>query len=239
LACSKKIGLLQSSIHDIDEQYEQAKFPTEAGIPSGQATLSELLENAHVLTQQIQETLPDDYEEPADIEMRSIIRKLRNIITQLNRLKEKSEVSTIELGRVQTRLNKIDNMYYEGKFVLHGDIPEGEAYAAELLAIAHELVEEIQIEFLEPDTTDDIIDEHLVPLNHKLDRMLEQAYKLKGLKDLRFQDVGRLQNSLSKIDKRYSEAKFTYGNTIPNGQAALSEKLYRVHELVREVVMKN
>jgi hypothetical protein len=241
---AKDIGHEQVRLHEVDEQYDQAKFKKAGKIPQGQAAVSELLETAHALAREILLNLP---EEESDPEMRihgkfrHMVHRIRKIIGDLKALKQR-EFSLRDLGRLQNRLSYIDAKYENSRFQFGAEIPEGQAYASELLEIAHGLVEDLHFEMEKPEKFSEyeLVSPELLPVLLKLEHYedLLKTMMSVSVDNLSTRDIGRVQNSLSKIDKRYSQAKLSVGGKIPAGQAITSEKLNRVHELVHLVLSR-
>jgi septation ring formation regulator EzrA len=76
-----------------------------------------------------------------DAKLKHIEDSLNKIIARLKQLKEKSKVVEEDLSPLQEKLHEIDNIYIDGRFVIEGDIPAGQATISELLNTAHELVQ--------------------------------------------------------------------------------------------------
>jgi len=246
---TKDIGHEQVRLHDVDEQYSEARFIKGGRIPQGQGTVTELLEKAHALAREIVEKLPEETEYGPEKrchgELRHIANRLRKIISDLKTLKGR-EFTSAELGHLQNKLSHIDSRYHDARFQFGDAIPEGQAYVSDLLAVAHSLIEDLRFELDEPLSDEefsgvgDQVSGRLLPVLQKLqhyERLLAHMMSM-PVEELTTRDIGRVQNSIHKIDERYNQGRIAVGKKIPEGQAIISEKLNRVHELVHLVLCR-
>jgi hypothetical protein len=144
---TEDVGRIQNRLSDIDKQYSDERICRKGKIPAGQAIISELLEKAHELAHEVNVIVPmtPDAEKIQDKYLRNLHKKLRRILHHLYEIEKKPEdqLSLYEIGHLQNQLSRIDNYYEEGKFTLHGEVPKGQAYLAEELDKAHQVVERI------------------------------------------------------------------------------------------------
>jgi hypothetical protein len=165
--------------------------------------------------------------------MQRIYLKLLNIVDALDSLRHKESVTTRDVGALQNKLNAIDHQYRQAVIKKAGEIPAGQAIISDLLHEARDLAHEILCN-LPPIDAD--VDESLRGVYYKLSNIIEGLKGLMEKESFTGQEVGMLQNKLSRIDDLYTQAAIKKGGVIPNGQAIISEMLNEAHELAHELV---
>jgi soluble cytochrome b562 len=235
------IGKIQLKLGEVEDKMKVG--PTHGLTEAGEASLMEMFEEIHAMVYDFVQQLPDNlYPEPeVDPEMKPLKEKLEHVIDQLKELKSKptSWVNTKDIGRIQCRLQDIDEKYKQAGFAKDTKLLHGQAILAELLATAHSLASEI-VDNL-PSTPTENIDPSLKSLSRKLGSIGEQLKELKRRPtgQVTAKELGHLQNKLHEIDEMYKDSKFPVHGEIPVGQAVLSEKLAECHELVRSIQESN
>jgi len=195
--------------------------------------INDLYYEVHKLVEELPEDLPREPE--FDLELAPLAAKLGDIIGQLRALQSKPArwLTTKDVGHVQVKLMDVDQHYHEAKFLKKGKIPQGQAALAEQLQKAHNIVHELAVSAHDRPEVD--IDEKLMPIAKKLQKLTQQLQQLKSKADLTTQDIGAVQIRLAAIDDKYKESHFTVGNQIPKGQALVAEMLENAHTVVREL----
>lgn len=85
--------------------------------------------------------------EPVSEALLPIYNQLQTLKRCLIEVKKSGGVSTVrELYPYSMKLNSLDNMRVDGKFVVNNDIPEGQGSVSELLAECFELNYDLRVE---------------------------------------------------------------------------------------------
>jgi cob(I)alamin adenosyltransferase len=234
----QELGHIQSKLHEAENKFKAIQFTSEGDIPEGQAAISDVLDEIYDRIHDLVIELPCDlYDEPeVDAALEPLEHKLKQIIEQLHNLKEKPAnwITTKDVGKIQVRLHDIDEQYRMNKFEKAGKIPNGQAIVSDLLERAHEITHELSEVASEPE---DVADE-LQPVNRRLKKIFHALNELKqNPRELTTQQIGRLQNELSKVDAKYEEGKVKVGGKIPQGQAQIAEMLDSAHEIAHELYL--
>lgn len=120
----------------------------------GQSVLLYLLRSCFAIIYKLLES-----SEPVSESLQPIHNQLSTIRRCLLDLKRMGGISSIrELYPYQLKLDSIDNMKNDGKFVIKGQIPEGQATVTALLAECFDICHELKIEYYEnvEESADDI-----------------------------------------------------------------------------------
>lgn len=238
---SKDVGHIQCQLMEIDEKYKQGRFDWKRQVPQGQAVLADLLETAHALAADLMSHAKEYHE--LESRLSPFIHKLNGLVEELKKFQQKppAQVTMQELGHLQAKLSHFDDRYHETKFVVCGEIPQGQAYASELLNKAHAIVKSIQDSMHDFDYGQ--MDPSLKTLDSRLDRVISrlQTLRLRPLEDMSLREIARVQNELHRIDELYREGKFE--NWISKadasrGHAFISEKLDYAHTIAHDLVCK-
>lgn len=113
----------------------------------GQSVLLYLLRSGFAIIYKLLES-----SEPVSESLQPIHNQLSTIRRCLLDLKRMGGISSIrELYPYQLKLDSIDNMKVDGKFVFKGQIPEGQATVTALLAENFDIVHELKIDYYERD----------------------------------------------------------------------------------------
>lgn len=119
----------------------------------GQSVLLYLLRSCFAIIYKLLES-----SEPVSESLQPIHNQLSTIRRCLLDLKRMGGISSIrELYPYQLKLDSIDNMKVDGKFMIKGQIPEGQATVTALLAECFDIVHELKIEYYdrEDESNDD------------------------------------------------------------------------------------
>lgn len=76
-------------------------------------------------------------------------------------------------------------------------------------------------------------------LGNKLDKLTELLKAMKDKPGVTLRDIGKVQNKLSEVDALYRDGVFLQegrGRIVPAGQAILSSKLAKAHQLAHSIV---
>ncbi|KAL7747738.1 hypothetical protein RI367_006858 [Sorochytrium milnesiophthora] len=156
-------------------------------------------------------------------------------------------VTTVQLSKLQQRLQEVDNMRQEGQFLSpHTGKPmQGQALVIGILEHCYELIEDL---LNKKDKVADVlypIYEHLVSMKRRLQELLEDRW------DVRPQDIFPFERAIRNIEVSQIRGVF-YGpdngdevkrladmsidelkkRPIPNGQATLHYLLHKCHRLI-------
>lgn len=113
----------------------------------GQSVLLYLLRSCFAIIYKLLES-----SEPVSESLQPIHNQLSTIRRCLLDLKRMGGISSIrELYPYQLKLDSIDNMKVDGKFMIKGQIPEGQATVTALLAECFDIVHELKIEYYDRD----------------------------------------------------------------------------------------
>lgn len=119
----------------------------------GQSVLLYLLRSCFAIIYKLLES-----SEPVSESLQPIHNQLSTIRRCLLDLKRMGGISSIrELYPYQLKLDSIDNMKVDGKFMIKGQIPEGQATVTALLAECFDIVHELKIEYYDRDES---LEEH-------------------------------------------------------------------------------
>jgi regulator of replication initiation timing len=113
----------------------------------GQSVLLYLLRSCFAIIYKLLES-----SEPVSESLQPIHNQLSTIRRCLLDLKRMGGISSIrELYPYQLKLDSIDNMKVDGKFIIKGQIPEGQATVTALLAECFDIAHELKIDYYERD----------------------------------------------------------------------------------------
>lgn len=125
----------------------------------GQSVLLYLLRSCFAIIYKLLES-----SEPVSESLQPIHNQLSTIRRCLLDLKRMGGISSIrELYPYQLKLDSIDNMKVDGKFVIQGQIPEGQATVTALLAECFDIVHELKIEYYDRDESLEFFDDTIKP----------------------------------------------------------------------------
>ncbi|TID26166.1 hypothetical protein CANINC_002861 [Pichia inconspicua] len=125
----------------------------------GQSVLLYLLRSCFAIIYKLLES-----SEPVSESLQPIHNQLSTIRRCLLDLKRMGGISSIrELYPYQLKLDSIDNMKVDGKFVIQGQIPEGQATVTALLAECFDIVHELKIEYYDRDESLEFFDDTVKP----------------------------------------------------------------------------
>ena len=135
---------LQVQLGTIDSKRVDGKFIDQFGnIPKGQAILHSLLAKCYKLVSTVQNKLEMSTPISDDLfPIYSNLLTLKNCFLELVRLDV--QLSSRELLPFQLKLSGIDNSRVDGKFLVLGEIPEGQAVLHDLLDENYQLLETLQ-----------------------------------------------------------------------------------------------
>jgi hypothetical protein len=121
----------------------------------GQSVLLYLLRSCFAIIYKLLES-----SEPVSESLQPIHNQLSTIRRCLLDLKRMGGISSIrELYPYQLKLDSIDNMKIDGKFVIQSQIPEGQATVTALLAECFDIVHELKIEYYDRDESLELNDD--------------------------------------------------------------------------------
>ncbi|KAG7706173.1 hypothetical protein KL914_003068 [Ogataea haglerorum] len=116
----------------------------------GQAVLLYLLRRCYAIIYKLLES-----SEPVSESLQPLHNQLTTVRRCLLDLKRMGGISSIrELYPYQMKLASVDNLREDGKFMIDGQIPEGQGTLNALLAECFDIVHELKIEFYEKDETE-------------------------------------------------------------------------------------
>ena len=125
----------------------------------GQSVLLYLLRSCFAIIYKLLES-----SEPVSESLQPIHNQLSTIRRCLLDLKRMGGISSIrELYPYQLKLDSIDNMKIDGKFVFKGQIPEGQATVTALLAENFDIVHELKIDYYERNENQELNDDNEKP----------------------------------------------------------------------------
>ncbi|KAF4120031.1 Protein of unknown function (DUF2408) [Geosmithia morbida] len=134
----------QRQLDKIDESRQGGNFYDEKGRPADlwtQRTMLYLIRRSYAYIYQLMIS-----SEPVSEALLPVYNQLRTLKRCLREVKDNGGVSSVrELYPYSMKLNSLDNMRVDGKFVVNGDIPEGQGSVSELLAECFELNYELQL----------------------------------------------------------------------------------------------
>lgn len=129
----------------------------------GQSVLLYLLRSCFAIIYKLLES-----SEPVSESLQPIHNQLSTIRRCLLDLKRMGGISSIrELYPYQLKLDSIDNMKVDGKFMIKGQIPEGQATVTALLAECFDIVHELKIEYYDRDEDNELNDDNNKISNQK------------------------------------------------------------------------
>jgi len=222
---TRDVGALQNKLNAIDHQYRQAVIKKAGEIPAGQAIISGLLHEARDVAHEILCNLPP-IDADVDESLRGVYYKLSNIIEGLKGLMEKESFTGQEVGMLQNKLSRIDDLYTQAAIKKGGVIPNGQAIISEMLNEAHELAHELVCSL--PDTG--IPDSGFSPVEEELTTLLDTLLQLEDKPHLRRAEVSRLQNQLKEIEADVIEKR-------PDDES-IQTKINQAYGMIYELIIE-
>lgn len=137
----RDIRSYRNKLGEIDAHYHMAGFEVNQSMPEGQAIIADLLNTCHETVREL--LLKTDYYK-VDPALYSLHDRLASIVMGLEGLQGKESLTEKDVAKYRNRLEAVDKHYVEGKFVVDGKVPEGQAVLAEMLEKAHALIQELQ-----------------------------------------------------------------------------------------------
>lgn len=135
----------QRQLDKIDDNRQDGNFFDDKGNPADlwtQRTLLYLIRRSYAYIYSFMIA-----SEPVSEALLPIYNQLQTLKRCLVEVKNSGGVSTVrELYPYSMKLNSLDNMRVEGKFVVNNDIPEGQGSVTELLAECFELNYDLRVE---------------------------------------------------------------------------------------------
>jgi hypothetical protein len=228
----RDVTRLQNKLHIVDEQYSQGGFKNHDG--KGQALLADALEETHDFVRKLVLNLnEDDQWENVDPALIPVIKQLQKVLDKLHALKMRHEIRYKDIAKLQGWLHRIDLKFRELPASLEAD-----GSVSKMLADAFALVEDLVDNMLPPEVED---------VSPKFRRIFKKLRRIRNaLNDaesvpislLSTRYVGTLQSRLSKIDEKYTQARFSSADEIPKGQAVLADMLEEAHFIARDLLCK-
>ncbi|KAI6784094.1 uncharacterized protein J7T54_004640 [Emericellopsis cladophorae] len=134
----------QRQLDKLDESRQGGNFYDDKGRPADlwtQRTLLYLIRRSYAYIYQLMIS-----SEPVSEALLPVYNQLQTLKRCLRQVKDTGGVSSVrELYPYSMKLNSLDNMRQDGKFVVNNDIPEGQGSVSELLAECFELTYELRV----------------------------------------------------------------------------------------------
>jgi len=134
----------QRQLDKLDESRQGGNFYDDKGRPADlwtQRTLLYLIRRSYAYIYQLMIS-----SEPVSEALLPVYNQLQTLKRCLRQVKDTGGVSSVrELYPYSMKLNSLDNMRQDGKFVVNNDIPEGQGSVSELLAECFELTYELSV----------------------------------------------------------------------------------------------
>lgn len=220
---TRDVGALQNKLNAIDDQYRQTVIKKGGSIPAGQALVSEMLNEARELAHDILCKLPPT-DADVDESLRSVYYKLSNIIEGFKALKEKGFTGA-EVGRLQNKLSRVDDMYKQAVIKRKGGIPNGQAIISEMLNEAHEIAHELVCQLPEPE-----VQASESPMEEELTLLLDSLLQLQDKPNLRRAEVAGLQSKLKEIEADVQEKRVD--------DASIQLKINQAYGMIYELIIE-
>lgn len=137
----------QKALQEIDDQRVNGKFPTSDPQSKGQSVLLYLLRRCYAIVYKLLES-----SEPVSEALQPIHNQLSTVRRCLLEVKRMGGINSArELYPYQMKLASLDNLREDGKFIVDGQIPEGQGTLTALLAECYDICQEMKIEAEEND----------------------------------------------------------------------------------------
>jgi hypothetical protein len=134
----------QRQLDKIDESRQAGNFYDEKGRSADlwtQRTLLYLIRRSYAYIYQLMIS-----SEPVSEALLPVYNQLQTLKRCLREVKDSGGVSSVrELYPYSMKLTSLDNMRVDGKFVVNGDVPEGQGSVSELLAECFDLAYDLRV----------------------------------------------------------------------------------------------
>jgi hypothetical protein len=161
----------QKSLQEIDDMRVSGKFPTSDDSNKGQSVLLYLLRRCYAIVYKLLES-----SEPVSEALQPIHNQLSTVRRCLLEVKRMGGVNSArELYPYQMKLASLDNMREDGKFIVDGQIPEGQGTLNALLAECYDICQEMKIEADERGDEDEDEDDDVNLYEHDDDEAEEDG----------------------------------------------------------------